>query len=275
MAGARHAPALAPLHPDAQEAIMRKIIMVVLVAVLGLLAAAPASAASSIGTELGPDRQLNSGDWIESGGYRLAMQTDGNLVLYGPGGPLWATYTRSDGAVLVNQGDGNLVIYTADRNGVVWSSRTNGRGASRLVAQSDGNVVLYGPGGPTWSTYTNGGASKMAATGAIAFARAQIGKWYQYGGTGPTTYDCSGLTQKAYASVGVGLNRVTTDQWKQGRQISRAELQPGDLVFSNNLGHVALYIGNDEVIQALKTGTQIGYYNIGYAGPIYGYRRMA
>jgi hypothetical protein len=258
---------------------MRRILTLLMATVLGLLVAAapggPATAAGSIGTELGPDRQLNSGDWLESGGYRLVMQTDGNLVLYGPGGPLWASYTRSDGAVLVNQGDGNLVIYTRDRQGTLWSSRTNGRGAGRLVAQGDGNVVLYGSGGPTWSTYTNGGVSRMAASGALAFARAQLGKWYQYGGAGPTTYDCSGLTQKAYQSVGVGLSRTTYDQWNQGRQISRAELQPGDLVFSNNRGHVAIYVGNDEVIQALKTGTQIGYWNMSYAGPIVGFRRMA
>jgi cell wall-associated NlpC family hydrolase len=238
-----------------------------------------AAASSSLGGELGPDRQLGPGDWLQNGGYRLVMQTDGNLVLYGPTGPLWATYTNSpsaQNAVLANQGDGNLVIYAPDRR-VVWASRTNGKGAGRLVLQSDGNVVLYNTstGQATWTTYTNGGVSKMKATGAVAFARAQIGKWYQWGATGPNTYDCSGLTMKAYASVGVTLNRTSYDQWKQGWAVSRAELQPGDLVFYNSRSHVAIYVGNNEVLQALKSGTQINYYSISYAGSIDGYRRMA
>jgi hypothetical protein len=238
-----------------------------------------AIASSSLGTELGPDRQLGAGDWLQNGSYRLVMQTDGNLVLYGPTGPLWATHTNSPAAanaVLVNQGDGNLVVYTADRRSALWASRTNGKGAGRLVMQSDGNVVLYNnTGQATWTTYTNGGESKMKATGAVGFARAQIGKWYQWGGIGPSTYDCSGLTMKSYASVGVALHRTTYDQWNQGRAVSRVELQPGDLVFYNGRSHVAIYVGNNEVIQALKRGTQINYYSISSAGAIDGYRRVA
>jgi cell wall-associated NlpC family hydrolase len=250
---------------------------------LSLVAAEPAAAGTLLGSELGPDRQLGPGDWLQNGGYRFVMQTDGNLVLYGPNGPLWATYTHTaqNDAVLVNQGDGNLVIYTADRRNVVWASRTNGRGAGRLVLQGDGNVVLYNTrtGQPTWTTYTHGGVSKMSATGAVAFARAQLGKEYAWGGSGPDRYDCSGLTKMAYASVGVALNRRSQDQWYQGRAVSRAELQPGDLVFYTTTGprsHVAIYVGNDEVIEAPNSRLKyVGYYSISRAGSIDGYRRMA
>jgi cell wall-associated NlpC family hydrolase len=238
-----------------------------------------ARASSALGTELGPDRQLGAGDWLQNGNYRLVMQTDGNLVLYGPTGPLWATHSNSPAAanaVLVNQGDGNLVIYTADRRSAVWASRTNGKGAGRLVMQSDGNVVLYNNAGqPTWTTYTNNGVSRLQASAAVAFARAQVGKEYRWGAEGPDAYDCSGLTMRAYASSGVSLGRTTYDQWKQGRAVSRAELQPGDLVFYRGQSHMAIYVGNDEVIEAPNKRLRVGYYAISRAGSIDGYRRVA
>lgn len=290
MATARHPPLLSSTptsHPDdaglrrRSPRTLRAAVVACLMALcstlLAVVAATPAHAGTSLGDRIGEDASIRSGDWLESpnGAYRFVMQTDGNLVLYGPSGPLWATYTRSDGAYLKTQGDGNLVIYTADGRGVVWASRTNGRGGATLVMQNDGNVVAYGGGGAIWSTYTQGGVSKMKASGIVAFARAQLGKPYQYGATGPGSYDCSGLTQRAHASVGVSIARTTYDQWNQGSAVSREALQPGDLVFSNNRGHVAIYVGNNEVIQALKTGTVVSYYSIGYAGPIVGYRRMA
>jgi hypothetical protein len=250
------------------------LVLAVIMMAATVFTSVPASAAE-VGTELAADRQLGSGDWLQSGNYRFVMQTDGNLVLYGPAGPLWATYTNSPGASLTNQSDGNLVVYTADRRAVVWSSRTNGRGAGRLVMQGDGNVVLYGPGGPTWSTYTNGGMSKMKAAGVVAYARNQLGKSYVYGATGPDTFDCSGLTMRAYQSVGTSLERTTYRQVQQGWSVNRAELQPGDLVFYNNNGHVAIYVGNDEVIQALNARYKVGYFSITYGDPISGQRRYA
>lgn len=242
-------------------------------------AAAGTAQAAVIGSQLGSGARLNSGDEIQSpgGAYVFDMQTDGNLVEYGPGGPLWATYTSSPGAYLVNQGDGNLVIYAA-AGGVVWASGTNGRGAANLVMQDDGNVVDYGGSGATWTTYTAGGVSKLAASGAVAFARKQLGKGYRSGGTGPVYYDCSGLTQASYASVGVALNRTSQDQYRQGSAVSASALQPGDLVFYYNASqptHVAMYIGNGQVIEALNPGTGVRIDAVNYAGAPVGYRRVA
>jgi len=262
-----------------------------LLAVAGLTAAAagslgpvmgPASPAdaASIGTQLVAGSTLASGNSIESpgGAYQFDMQSDGNLVEYGPSGPIWATYTNSPGAYMVNQADGNLVVYTAKGGGVVWASGTNGQGQANLVIQSDGNVVDYKGSAAIWSTYTAGGVSKMAATAAVAFARKQLGKPYQYGATGPNSYDCSGLTRAAYASAGVALNRTSQQQYAQGTAISAAALQPGDLVFyysSANPSHVAMYIGNGQIIEALKTGTNVMINSIGYPGSPVGYRRYA
>ncbi|GHJ42947.1 hypothetical protein Cs7R123_02890 [Catellatospora sp. TT07R-123] len=248
------------------------VLLTVLTAGLGL-AGAPASAAAG-SDRLGPGEFLDPDQYLVSGNgaYRLVMQGDGNLVAYGPGGPLWATYTAGR-ARFVNQTDGNLVVYP-NAGGVSWASGTGGGGGT-LVVQDDGNVVLYGPGGPTWSTYTAGGVSKLAATAAIAFAKRQLGKPYGYGATGPNSYDCSGLTQAAYAYAGVGIPRTSQDQWARSAHVSQAALQPGDLVFYNSAGHVALYVGNGQVIEALKTGTLVRYDSITYPGTPIGYGRVA
>jgi hypothetical protein len=83
---------------------------------------------------------------------KLTMQSDGNLVLYSPDKPLWATNTVGSGATtFAVQTDGNLVLYTKD-NKPVWSSRTNGSMPSQLAVQTDGNLVLYGFSGPLWLT---------------------------------------------------------------------------------------------------------------------------
>lgn len=98
---------------------------------------------------------LVGGQSLVAGAYRLAMQRDGNTVLYGSGGKtLWNTDTNGhDGAWLVLQGDGNLVVY--DGLTAVWSSRTQGKGGTRLVMQTDGNLVLYDSGNrPVWASGT-------------------------------------------------------------------------------------------------------------------------
>ncbi len=90
--------------------------------------------------------------------YRLVMQSDGNLVLYSPNRPLWATRTQGTPANLfVVQGDGNLVVYDNTIPRPYWNSGTHGRGGNVLVMQDDGNLVLYNPQGqPIWHTQTAG-----------------------------------------------------------------------------------------------------------------------
>ncbi|MFC4906832.1 C40 family peptidase [Actinomadura gamaensis] len=126
-------------------------------------------------------------------------------------------------------------------------------------------------GGGGGGTY-NGPASGNART-AINFAYAQLGKPYQYGADGPSTYDCSGLTEKSWAAANVDIGRDTYAQWGNLRHVSRSDLQPGDLVFFSNLGHVGLYIGNGKMIHAPHTGTVVqiaditsGYYQSNFYG---------
>jgi cell wall-associated NlpC family hydrolase len=111
--------------------------------------------------------------------------------------------------------------------------------------------------------YTNLTPSDAAAV-AIAFAVRQVGKPYQWGATGPDAYDCSGLVYAAYAAAGIRIAR-TTYQWRQdGPQIPLTAIQPGDLLFTAgsdgtpaNPGHVVMYLGGGQVIQAPQTGEDV------------------
>ena len=90
-----------------------------------------------------------------NGRYRFIYQSDGNLVLYDGGTPLWASGTNGKPVgVCIMQGDGNLVIYGRAQQ-YVWDTATNGNPGSRLVVQDDGNVVIYRPdGSAAWATNT-------------------------------------------------------------------------------------------------------------------------
>ncbi|MEW1843971.1 NlpC/P60 family protein [Nonomuraea angiospora] len=94
---------------------------------------------------------------------------------------------------------------------------------------------------------------------ALQFAFAQIGKPYRWGGTGPGSYDCSGLTQAAWRQAGVELPRTTYTQWDWGasRRVPLDQLQPGDLLFSKGLGHMGMYAGNGKMVHAPQTGDVI------------------
>ncbi|MGV9937934.1 NlpC/P60 family protein [Streptomyces sp. NPDC003401] len=102
---------------------------------------------------------------------------------------------------------------------------------------------------------------------ALAFARAQIGKPYVWGATGPDSYDCSGLTQAAWKAAGVSLPRVTYDQVNAGTTVSLSAAQPGDLVFFYaDVTHVGIYIGNGMMIHAPKPGAYVREESIYYDG---------
>ncbi|MFF7180643.1 NlpC/P60 family protein [Streptomyces sp. NPDC008121] len=101
---------------------------------------------------------------------------------------------------------------------------------------------------------------------ALNAAATQLGKPYQSGAEGPGAYDCSGLTQWAYAQAGVSLTRTTYTQQNDGVKIGRSQLKPGDLVFFNGLSHVGLYAGNNTILHAPKPGAVVRYESMDYMG---------
>ncbi|AWW38035.1 C40 family peptidase [Streptomyces cadmiisoli] len=126
-------------------------------------------------------------------------------------------------------------------------------------------------GGTETGSGSDTGASDSAygtkAERALAFARAQIGKPYVWGATGPDSYDCSGLTLGAWKAAGVSLPRTTYDQVNAGTTVSLAAAQPGDLVFFyDDVTHVGIYIGNGMMIHAPKPGTYVREESIYYDG---------
>lgn len=93
---------------------------------------------------------------------------------------------------------------------------------------------------------------------AIKYALAQIGDRYIFGADGLTTWDCSGLTMRAFGAAGVSLPHSSRAQYKYGKAISRKELQPGDLVFFGKpISHVAIYLGGNRMLHAPRKGSRV------------------
>ena len=150
-------------------------------------------------------------------------------------------------AVVVQRGD--TLWGLARRNGttVEQLQQLNGLGTSTLIRIGQSLIIR-----------DDAAARRARRTAqAIAYARAQLGKPYRFATAGPDTYDCSGLVMRAWEAAGVDLPRVTWDQIKVGERVGRDQLVAGDLVFTNNGGHVELYIGADQVINAGHTGVAV------------------
>lgn len=102
----------------------------------------------------------------------------------------------------------------------------------------------------------------------VNFAMSQKGKPYAWGGNGPNSYDCSGLVQQAFAAAGISVPRTGTAQfWNAPTRVPLSQMRYGDLLVfdddgTGNFGHVAIYIGNGQVVQALYYGYPLGVYSL-------------
>ncbi|MFJ4571976.1 NlpC/P60 family protein [Streptomyces sp. NPDC088846] len=150
--------------------------------------------------------------------------------------------------------------------------------AAKAEADREAAKKAGSGGGTGTGTGTGTGSDSSASTKAekvLAFARAQIGKPYVWGATGPSSYDCSGLTQAAWKAAGVDIPRTTWDQVKVGTRVATADLRAGDLVFFyDDISHVGIYKGGGMMIHAPKPGANVREESIYYM-PIYGSVRPA
>jgi cell wall-associated NlpC family hydrolase len=104
---------------------------------------------------------------------------------------------------------------------------------------------------PVAAAPSSGGAA------AVAYALRQLGKPYVYGAAGDSAFDCSGLVMRAWQAGGVWLPRTTYEMARTGSRITRDQLRPGDLVFLYNYGHVTLYIGDGNMVEAPHAGAVV------------------
>lgn len=147
----------------------------------------------------------------------------------------------------------------------------DGIGAPSLSTDRCGGVDVTPGGTPATpgayglpAAYAVPTTTSMAARIAVTYALAQRGKPYLWGGTGPDRFDCSGLTQRAWAQTGMAIGRTTYDQLRDGTETTVAQLQPGDLVLIPGSqgtlaspGHMGMYIGSGLVVHAPRTGDVI------------------
>ncbi|MER5276107.1 C40 family peptidase [Streptomyces sp. NPDC002809] len=118
------------------------------------------------------------------------------------------------------------------------------------------------------TSYTSTATGSAASI--VAFAQAQVGDAYVPGGTGPNSWDCSGLVQAAYRTVGVDLPRVSQSQSTAGTQVSLSNLQPGDILYWGGAGsayHVGIYVGGGQFVGAQNSSTGVVQRSLDYDMP--------
>jgi len=128
-----------------------------------------------------------------------------------------------------------------------------------LTAPEQQTVKSNSLGGNGSTTPTYSGPTSTQAQKAVAFAYAQLGCPYVYGGTGPCHqgYDCSGLALAAWAAAGVSIPRDSYEQWAGLPHVSMSSVEPGDLLLFNGEGHVGIYVGNGYLIDAPVPGQNV------------------
>jgi murein DD-endopeptidase MepM/ murein hydrolase activator NlpD len=144
------------------------------------------------------------------------------------------------------------------------------------LSQSDAEPKRVTPEKATPKTTPETKASTTRkADKAVAFARAQVGDRYVYGGTGPNSWDCSGLTQAAWKAAGVSIPRTSQQQWRSLPKVSLNSLKPGDLiVFYTGASHIGMYLGDGKFVHAanrqdpVKINNFSGYYRTNAIGAV-------
>lgn len=135
-------------------------------------------------------------------------------------------------------------------------------GAQEFIAQQAANTN-YGNPAPAAAPAAQTAVAEAAPasnTGQaiVDAARSKIGSPYGWGATGPSSFDCSGLTSWAYQQVGKAIPRTSQAQAAQGTQVSQSEMQPGDIIaYYGGASHVAIYAGNGMMIDALNSGSTV------------------
>lgn len=135
-------------------------------------------------------------------------------------------------------------------------------GAPATAAPPPNPAVLSSTPPVLAATTSSAGAKRRAVwrrrRAAVRFARAQVGKPYRWGGSGPNGYDCSGLTSAAWSAAGKALPHNSRMQHRAAKRVPRHKMRMGDLLFYGRpIHHVAVYIGNGKMIEAPRAGKTV------------------
>ncbi|MEU1128168.1 C40 family peptidase [Streptomyces sp. NPDC005899] len=148
------------------------------------------------------------------------------------------------------------------------ASRSAERTTLSASSGSSGSSSSSGSSVSSASTYSSNATGSAASV--VAFAQSQIGDAYVSGGTGPNSWDCSGLVQAAFRTVGVDLPRVSQSQSTAGTQVSLSNLQPGDILYWGGAGsayHVGIYVGGGQFVGAQNSSTGVVQKSLDYDPP--------
>jgi hypothetical protein len=221
-----------------------------------LVAVSVSSASASAGqATLMPGEVLYGGQSLIDGPYIMAMQTDGNFVLYANGNQaLWQSHTYNNpGSDVVMQTDGNLVVYSPGGR-ALWQSGTYNQPGDHLVVQTDGNAVIYTPSwGARWATNTVQSAPSSSGQRAVAWeqAHASSQNWNNL---------CETAVEHAYGVYGAFYTAMDNyyAQRAAGRIHTDRNAPTGALVFFKGLtsaGHVGLAAGDGQNYYTTDGGT--------------------
>ena len=222
-----------------------------------------------------PDAVLQEAGLMQEIGHMHAQQADRFLGAAEAVANAQAQFRRTEQGIAQIQT--NLQAKKEQLNADYKKSQTELQGLSQAALNSI--TVIGGAGSYAGSCTVHSTPFPVPTTAgekAVNFAFQQQCTPYQWGGTGPD-FDCSGLTQAAWAAAGVFIPRDTYSQFAAYPQVSRANLQPGDLLFFESLGHVGLYIGGSQhlMIDAPATGQVVyvhslddSWYSANYVGAV-------
>jgi cell wall-associated NlpC family hydrolase len=167
--------------------------------------------------------------------------------------------------VLQSAGDVvSTTVFPGDRHATAYTADAMGP----TLAFLDTNLHFTPPPPPAMVAGLPAGyvaPSNPQQAAAVGFALAQVGKAYVYGATGPDSFDCSGLMLRAWQAAGVTIPRTSGAQSRSGAPVAgTADMQPGDLIFipgsdgtASDPGHVGMYIGNGQLVDASTEGVPI------------------
>jgi cell wall-associated NlpC family hydrolase len=194
----------------------------------------------------------------QTGGYGIDGDHDGVVDVYDPGDaiPSAARYLVLHGA----PGDMQAALLAYNHSEaygtlvLAWAARYSAGGDQAVAAAA----------GPACTPADAGALPAGIAGKVLAYAEEQIGKPYQWGATGPSSFDCSGLVMMAYRAAGITIPRTSQQQWDYGEQIPASQVRPGDLVFFAGAdgtvtapGHVGIVLSPGIMIDAPTTGQDV------------------